>query len=163
VPARGSRKGASTCVGCLAWGVLGARRCGACGVRRHKHPGEGECAGCGRVLAVKDGSCRLCWTQARYQAHAAGGLARGAVSVLESSPTLRHHQLFFDRMKLRRPQGPVRRHDRRGAPRKPPPAPACRPAPGPVQRRLFDARPDYPRFDEAAHAEPGNPWLVWAV
>jgi hypothetical protein len=32
-----------------------------------------------------------------------------------------------------------------------------------VQRRLFDARPDYPRFDEAAHAEPGNPWLVWAV
>ena len=130
---------------------------------RHEHPGEVECAGCGRGLATKDGYCRLCWTQARYQAHAAGGLPRGAVSVLASSPTLRHHQLFFDRMKLRRPEGPVRRYDRRGAPRKPPPAPACRPAPGPVQRKLFDARPDYTRFDEAAHADPGNPWLVWAV
>jgi hypothetical protein len=32
-----------------------------------------------------------------------------------------------------------------------------------VQRKLFDARPDYTRFDEAAHADPGNPWLVWAV
>jgi site-specific recombinase XerD len=115
------------------------------------------------VLAVKDGSCRLCWTQARYQANAAGGLPRGAVSVLESSLTLRHHQLFFDRMKLRRPKGPVRKYDRRGAPRKPPPAPACRPPAGWVQFRMFDARPDHTRFNEAKHADPGNPWLVWAV
>jgi predicted amidophosphoribosyltransferase len=43
---------------------------------------ESACGGCGRTLAVKDGYCRLCWQQARYQSKLAGGLPRGAVSVL---------------------------------------------------------------------------------
>jgi hypothetical protein len=73
-----------------------------------------------------------------------------------------HHQLFFDRMKLRRTDPPVRIHDRRGRPAKPPPAPAVRPAPLWTQARLFDARPDFTRFDERVHADLANPWLVWA-
>jgi hypothetical protein len=35
---------------------------------------------------------------------------------------LERHQLFFDRMKGRRAASPVRRYDRRGAPRQPAPA-----------------------------------------
>jgi hypothetical protein len=104
--------------------VLHSRRCGSCSVWRHKHPGETGCAGCGRTLAVKDGYCRLCWQQARYQARLAGGLPRGAVSVLEGGGRLPYHQLFFDRMQVRRPDGPVHQYGRRGAPPKPP-ASAC--------------------------------------
>lgn len=152
-----------SCLDCFAWGVLGQRRCTSCSVWRHKHPGEDACAGCGRVLAVKDGYCRLCWQQARYESKTAGGLSRGAVTVLEAGGVIRRHQLFFDRMKLRCPKPPTRKYDQRGAPRKPPPAPACRPAPGPVQRRLFDAARDFTRFDEEDQAAPDNPWLVCAV
>jgi hypothetical protein len=79
------------------------------------------------VLAVKDGHCRLCWQQARRESRLAGGLPRGAVSALQAGP-LRCHQLFFDRMKGRRAQGPARQHGWQGAPRKPPPAPASPPA-----------------------------------
>jgi hypothetical protein len=89
----------------------------SCWVWRNKHPGESACAGCGRNLAVKDGYCRLCWQRARYQSRLAGAMPRGAVSVLDDGGRLPWHQLFFDRMQLRRPEGPVRRHDRRGAPR----------------------------------------------
>ena len=115
---------ASSCADCLAWGVLNGRRCSSCSVWRHKHPGQAGCAGCGRILAVKDGYCRLCWQQARYQSRLAGGLPRGAVSVLQDGGRLHWHQLFFDRMQLRRPHGPVHQHGRRGAPVKPPPEPA---------------------------------------
>jgi len=154
---------ASSCADCLAWGVLNGRRCSSCSVWRHKHPGEAGCAGCGRILAVKDGYCRLCWQQARYQSRLAGGLPRGAVSVLQDSDRLHHHQLFFDRMQLRRPHGPVRQHGRRGSPAKPPPAPARRPAFRWVQARLFEAWRDFTRFDEDAGADHGNPWLAWAL
>jgi hypothetical protein len=85
-----ARKPPSICLDCLAWGVLDSRRCGPCSVWRHKHPGEAGCAGCGRTLAVKDGHCRLCWQQARYEAKLAGGLPRGAVSVLETGERLRY-------------------------------------------------------------------------
>jgi hypothetical protein len=115
------------------------------------------------VLTVKDGYCRLCWQQARYESKTAGGFPRGAVTVLDVGGVIRRHQLFFDRMKLRRPKSPTRKYDRRGAPRRPPPAPACRPAPGPVQLRLFDAARDVTRFDERNQTAPDNPWLVWAV
>ena len=154
---------ASSCADCLAWGVLNGRRCSSCSVWRHKHPGEAGCAGCGRTLAVKDGYCRLCWQQARYQSRLAGGLPRGAVSVLQDGDRLHWHQLFFDRMQLRRPHGPVRRHDRRGAPAKLPPAPAGRPACRWIQGRLFEARRDLTRFDENTGADLGNPWLAWAL
>jgi hypothetical protein len=143
--------------------VLHSRRCGSCSVWRHKHPGAAECAGCARVLAVKDGYCRLCWQQARYQAGLAGGLPRGAVSVLQACQMLRHHQLFFDRMQVRRPHSPVHQHGRRGAQLKPPPAPAARPACRWIQGRLFEGRRDFTRFDESTGADPGNPWLAWGL
>lgn len=111
----------------------------------------------------QDGYCRLCWQQARYQSRIAGGLPRGAVSVLQDGDRLHRHQLFFDRMQLRRPHGPVRQHDRRGAPAKPPPAPARRPAFRWVQARLFEAWRDFTRFDEDTEADPGNPWLAWGL
>jgi hypothetical protein len=143
--------------------VLHSRRCGSCSVWRHKHPGEAGCAGCGRTLAVKDGYCRPCWQQARYQARLAGGLPRGAVSVLEGGQRLRYHQLFFDRMQVRRPDSPVHQHGRRGAPPKPPPAPAASPACRWIQVRLSGARRDFTRFDESADADPDNPWLAWGL
>lgn len=154
---------ASSCADCLAWGVLHGRRCSSCSVWRHKHPGESGCAGCGRVLAVKDGYCRLCWQQARYRSRLAGGLPRGAVSVLQDGDRLHWHQLFFDRMQLRRPHGPVRRHGRGGALAKPPPAPAGRPAFRWIQAGLFEARRDFTRFGEDVDADLGNPWLAWGL
>jgi hypothetical protein len=154
---------ASSCADCLAWGVLNGRRCSSCSVWRCKHPGQAGCGGCGRTLAVKDGYCRSCWQQARYQSRLAGGLPRGAVSVLQDGGRLHWLQLFFDRMQLRRPHGPVRQHDRRGSPAKPPPAPAGRPAFYWVQPRLFEAWRDFTRFDEDAAADPGNPWLAWGL
>jgi hypothetical protein len=71
--------------------------------------------------------------------------------------------LFFDRMQLRRPHGRVRQHGRRGAPPKPPPFPAGRPAFRWVQPRLFEARRDFTRFDEDADTDLGNPWLAWGL
>ena len=153
----------TSCAGCFAWGVLSGRFCSACYVFRHDHPGEAGCTGCGRVLAVKDGYCWLCWRQASAESDAAGGLPRGAVSILGAGRRLAHHQLFFDRMKLRRAEGPpVRTHDRRGRPRKPPPSPTARPACLHTQLRLFDARRDFTRVVERAGPEPANPWLAWA-
>lgn len=154
-----------SCVDCLAWGVVGARRCSACTVLRHKYPGgDGECAGCGRVLALKRGHCRLCWQQAAYESKATGGLLRGAVTVLESGEPLPHHQLFFDRMKLRRPESLARPHGRRrGMPPKPPPAPAGPPRVRGVQLMLFEAHRDFTRFDESTGVDLTNPWLSWAI
>ena len=155
---------AASCADCLAWGVLNnGRRCSSCSVWRHKHPGESACAGCGRTLALKDGYCRLCWQQARYQSRLAGGLPRGAVSVLEDGGRMPWHQLFFDRMQLRRPHGRARRHGGRGAAAKPPPTPAGRPSFRWVQPRLFEARRDFTRFDEDADTDLGNPWLAWGL
>jgi hypothetical protein len=157
--------GVGSCVDCLAWGVVGARRCSSCTMLRHCYPGgDGECAGCGRVLALKRGHCRLCWQQAAYESKTVGGLPRGAVSVLESGRPLRYHQLFFDRMKLRRPESPARKYGRRrGMPPKPPPAPAARPPSRWVQPRLFEAHRDFTRFDESTDVDPTNPWLTWAI
>jgi integrase len=156
-------RNASSCADCLAWGVLNGRRCSSCSVWRHKHPGEAGCAGCGRILAVRDGYCRLCWQQARCQSRLAGGLPRGAVSVLQDGDRLHWHQLFFDRMQLRRPGSPARRHGRRGSPPKPPPEPAGRPAFRWIQPRLFEAWRDFTRFGEDADADLGNPWLAWGL
>jgi hypothetical protein len=114
------------------------------------------------VLAVKDGHCRLCWQQARRESRLAGGLPQGAASALEAGP-LRYHQLFFDRMKGRRAEGPVRQHSRRGAPHKPPPEPAPAPATRWLQPGLFEASRDLTRFDEDNAADLRNPWLLWAI
>jgi hypothetical protein len=132
---------------------------------RHHYPGgDGECAGCGRVLALKRGYCRLCWQQAAYESKTAGGLPRCAVTVLESGRPLRHHQLFFDRMKLRRPESPARKYGRRrGMPPKPPPTPTARPPVRWVQPRLFETHRDFTRFDESTGVDLTNPWLTWAI
>ncbi|MGC1733195.1 MAG: integrase [Pseudonocardiaceae bacterium] len=154
-----------SCVDCLAWGVVGARRCKSCAALRHKYPGgDGQCAGCKRVLALKSGYCRLCWQQGAYESKIAGGLPQGAVSVLESGGPQHGHQLFFDRMKLRRAESEARKYGhRRGAPPKPPPAPAGRPAGRCVQLRLFEVARDFTRFDESTSVDLTNPWLRWAI
>ena len=156
-----SAKAPRSCAHCLAWGVLRGRLCSACSVFKHNYPGQGDCPGCGRVLPVHKGWCRLCWCQARVEA-AAVGLPGGALTVLESRGTPLAHQLFFDRMKLRRLQSPPRRYDRRGAPPKPPPAPAARPAPVGIQLALFEADRDFTLVAEGRHVEVANPWLAWA-
>jgi hypothetical protein len=77
---------------------------------------------------------------------------------------VRHHQLFFANMLSTRGAAttPPRRYDRRGRPRKPPPATVGRPTPRWIQPLLFDGlRRDYTRFDERADANPDNPWLGW--
>ncbi|MGH3805322.1 MAG: integrase, partial [Pseudonocardiaceae bacterium] len=113
---------------------------------------------------MKRGYCRLCWQQAAYESKTAGGLPRGAVTVVESGGPLRYHQLFFDRMKLRRPESPAREYGgRRGMPPKPPPAPAARPRPRWGQPRLFEAHRDFTRFDESTGVDLTNPWLTWAI
>ncbi len=114
------------------------------------------------MLAVKDGHCRLCWQQARRESRLAGGLPRGAVPVLQAGP-LRCHQLFSGRMKGRRAGGPARQHGRRGAPRKPPPAPASCPAVRWLQPGLSGTGKDFTRFGEDGDAGLQNPWLIWAT
>jgi hypothetical protein len=104
----------------------------------------------------------LCWQQAAYESQAAGGLPRGAVSVLESGQRLPFQQLFFDRMKRRRPESPVHERGWRSRP-KPPPPPAVQPAEQWIQIRLFETRRDFTRFDESTDADLANPWLSWAL
>ena len=56
---------ATSCPDCLSWGPSYGLRsyCRACYdfTRRYQ---RGECAGCRRIIAVKNGHCRLCWLQA---------------------------------------------------------------------------------------------------
>lgn len=128
MPPRRVLHGVGDCVDCLAWGVVGARRCSSCNMLRHHYRGEdAECTGCGRLLRLKRGYCRLCRQQAAYESKTAGGLPRGAVTVPATGNRLTGHQLFFDRMKLRRPESPPAEYGRRrGMPPKPPPASAGR-------------------------------------
>ncbi|WP_405702807.1 hypothetical protein OG209_39000 [Streptomyces sp. NBC_01383] len=77
---------------------------------------------------------------------------------------VRYHQLFFIGMHYRRRSTPPlpQPHDRRGAPRKPPPPPAWRPDPAWRQLPLFDQVPrDYGQLDPA-NRDPVGPWLAWA-
>jgi hypothetical protein len=155
-PDAGTRP-AACCADCLAWGLRGRRRCPACSTFRNAHPGERECAGCQRVLAARDGYCRLCWQQARAEARAAGGLPRGAISALAMHPGgLAFHQLFFDRMGHHRspaaPPGPATA----------PPPPPGRPAVVSLQLTLFPARRDLTRA-AARDPGPGSPWLAWGL
>ncbi|OJF12357.1 hypothetical protein BG844_21280 [Couchioplanes caeruleus subsp. caeruleus] len=155
------------CIDCLAWGRLGGRRCIACSVFRHDNPDRDRCAGCDRVLAIKNGYCRMCWHQAVLDGNAAGR-RRGTDAAylhgqLELAP-IRHHQLFFDRMKYRRASGPVHTRDRRGRPRKTAPPPAGPPHVAWIQPPLFTIGRDYTRIiDSTAYpAGPPGPWLAWA-
>ena len=123
----------------------------------------GECIGCGWTQPVGKQYCRLCWCQARTQARESGE-PRHTAKAVHHLHRVRHHQLFFANMLSTRGAAttPPRRYDRRGRPRKPPPAPVGRPATRWVQPFLFDGlRRDYTRFDEQQDVDLDNPWLGW--
>lgn len=160
---RGIQGAVRTCASCLAWGrTMGHELCAACFMFAGDHA-VGECSGCGRRQPVRKQYCRLCWCQARSQARESGEPRRTAKASFHLHQ-VQHHQLFFANMLSMRGAAttPPRRYDRRGAPRKPPPAPAARPVARWVQPFLFDGlRRDYTRFDEREHVNPDNPWLIW--
>lgn len=120
------RAAPTSCVDCLAWGLLASHRCAACTRFASLHP-AGHCAGCSRRQPVHKRYCRLCWSQARANTR----VTRTPTTAESCLPHVRHHQLFFAHMnprcgrdkKLRR----VRQHGRIGRPRKPDPPPASRP------------------------------------
>jgi hypothetical protein len=161
-----ARKPPSSCLDCLAWGVLSGRCCTACYVFRHTYPGQDECAGCGRTIAVRKGYCRLCWNQSRANARATGQPHGTAKAVYFLDTVGAYQQLFFAGMFITRGARttPPTKHARRGRPPTPPPAPAGRPRHRRNQLRLFDdVRRDFTRFNfNDEHADPDNPWLAWA-
>ena len=155
-----------SCVSCLAWGQLSVRGlCPACHLFARDHA-VGDCAGCGRREPVRKRYCRLCWCQARTLARDSGTpLHTANAKAVNHLHQVGHHQLFFANMLSTRGAAttPPRRYQRRGRPRKPPPAPAGRPDTKFFQRLLFaDLRRDYSRFDEHEDVDPDNPWLAWA-
>jgi integrase len=156
-----------TCASCLAWGrTFGLGLCAACYMFARDYQ-VGECVGCQRQQPVRNQYCRLCWAQARILARESGRpLHSAGATAVHFLRQVRHHQLFFANMQSTRgaATSPPRKYDRRGAPRKPPPAPAGRPAVRWVQPFLFDdLRRDYTRFDERTDANPDNPWLAWGL
>jgi len=73
-------------------------RCRACRSFRDGNRDERECTGCGLVLRVKNGYCRLCWVQLSG-GRAWEGTAPPAVAALAAAGVkISCHQLFFDRM-----------------------------------------------------------------
>ncbi|MET8181676.1 hypothetical protein [Streptomyces sp. NPDC005336] len=146
-----------SCSNCLAWGLLFMRWCGGCNSFARPGP-HAPCAGCRQHGPLRKGYCRLCWCQARTDAAATGAKAESLL------PELRYHQLFFAHMaplweRVPRPRQP--KHERRGRPRKPDPAPASPPG-GWLQPSLFEVCRDFTRIDPDQHEELSNPWLAWA-
>lgn len=149
-----------TCASCLAWGHLFARGlCAACYMFGRKHP-PGPCQGCARHQPLRNRYCRLCWDQARTNAHATGNWKLTAVHCISS---VTHHQLFFANMLS--PRGgttPPRRYERRGRPRTPTPPPATQPQADHVQLMLFTQhRGTYLRFGDPQQPMV-NPWTSQA-
>lgn len=151
-----SREPPSSCLTCLAWGLLPGWYRSACYSFAHNRA-TGVCVGCDRTVALKKGYRRLCWCQASLQ-------AKGEVSVL--GPYLarvRDHQLFFAGMHKPRQPGPrLGKHRRRPARPRPTPTIPRPPITGCPQPRLFDMPRDFTRFDHRQHAGLDNPWLIWA-
>ncbi|MER6916454.1 hypothetical protein ABT354_32745 [Streptomyces sp. NPDC000594] len=161
---KGSVKPTSSCPGCLAWGDFRGRLCPACYMFGRGHD-TAECTGCRRVQPLKWNYCRLCWCQARLGAKTADGRPAAGAYARERLAAVRSHQLSFVGLDYRRRPAPPlarRRGGQRGAPRKPPPAPAWRPAPGWRQQPLFEQIPrDFGQLDPA-DADLASPWLAWA-
>jgi site-specific recombinase XerD len=90
-------KPATSCPFCLSWGVF--RRadscCRGCYDFGRTYP-AGQCAGCRRIIAVKNRYCRLCWLQAGITA---AGQAR--ITVADLTPGIRCQQLSFAGMSQR--------------------------------------------------------------
>lgn len=160
---KGYRKPTDSCDGCLGWGDFSGRLCPACYMFGRSHETD-VCVGCRRVQLLKWDYCRLCWCQARLSAQAAVGLLTVEADVRARLNAVRHHQLFFMGLHHRNGSAPAPRRcgGQRGAPRKPPPAPAWRPNADWRQLPLFEQVPrDYGRLDPAA-ADLASPWLTWA-
>ncbi|MFJ8628646.1 hypothetical protein ACIRD3_38190 [Kitasatospora sp. NPDC093550] len=156
-------KPTDSCDSCLAWGNFSGRLCPTCYMFGRGHDAA-ACTGCRRVQPLKWNYCRLCWCQARLSAKAVVGQPTDETDVRDRLAAVRHHQLFFVGMHYRRRPTPTfrTRGGRRGAPRKPPPAPAWHPDPGWQQLPLFAQIPrDYSRL-ALADADLTSPWLAWA-
>jgi hypothetical protein len=161
----------TSCAECLAWGLTYCQGvCLACYNFAARYRGHvGECAACRRRLPLKDGYCRLCWCQARYDRAATAADARSAVVLAPWLPQVRHHQLFFAGMDCKRaaPRAQPRRYGQKGRPFKPPPPAVTRPGACGTQMALFAAAPirhyRQVRFDLRRGTAPANPWLAWAL
>jgi site-specific recombinase XerD len=149
-------KPATSCAGCLAWGVLPGRFCRACYTFAQLHD-PGDCAACRRRVPTKKGYCRLCWLQASLD-------AKDQVTVLQPFlERVTHQQLFFAGMHRIRQPGPLLGKQGR---RKPCPQPGVdQPSPsstaGQQLRFDVDVRRDYTSFDRR-RADLSNPILVHA-
>ena len=148
-----------SCPGCLAWGVLFSTLCGAC-FSFSKGREAGTCASCSGRWPLREGHCRLCWTQARADVAATGARAQSALSAV------RHQQLFFTGMTALWDRGSKLRPARQsllGRPRRP--APAVVPPPSAIwgEPTLFSIGRDFARSGREPEAAPrSNPWLAWA-
>jgi hypothetical protein len=125
-------------------------RCRACRSFRDGNRDERACTGCGRVLRVKNGYCRLCWGQLSggraWEGTASPAVAARAAAGMKIS----HHQLFFDRMAPRTGAAPPRAAPRR--PRRALPSGAAWIQPGLPSPH---ARP--PPSSRTQHRGPPNP------
>jgi hypothetical protein len=157
---RGAGALAVSCTECFAWGVLPSRRCMACRSFRQQHPDDGQCAGCGRLVPLKNDYCRLCWCQASADAKGVW-----TPTLLPYLQRVRHHQLFFAKMQRQKARKDQPRLGKRGRqPRSSQAEPAAAPPPvtGWIQPPLFEARRDFTAFDRRRHADLTNPWLLRA-
>jgi hypothetical protein len=149
----------TSCVGCLAWGVLPGRFCRACYTFAQLHD-LGDCAACRRRVPTKKGYCRLCWLQASLD-------AKDQVTVLQPFlERVTHQQLFFAGMQRIREPGPLLGKQGRRQPRPQPDIDQPRQvstasSAGQQLRFDVDIRRDYSRFDRS-RADLSNPVLVHA-
>lgn len=151
---RASAKAASSCPGCLAWGVLYGGYCRACYDFRRRHP-SAPCVVCGRDVPLKNSHCRLCWLQAAAQA------LNPPVVTEADLTTVTCHQLWFAGMtKMRGPRSGSRlRAGRHALTADLAPAAPRSVDSGQLQLRL----PGEGRaFDWAQHAEHASPALAHA-
>ena len=159
----------ASCAECLAFGLTYCQGvCLACyNFSARYRANVGACGACHRELPLKNGYCRLCWCQARYDRDAAASDARSAVVLAPWLARVRQHQLFFAGMERRRgaARAAPRRYGEKGRPLKPAPAAASRPPSRSTQLALFVPGRDYRpvRFDLRRGGPPGNPWLAWAL
>ena len=159
----------ASCAECLAFGLTYCQGvCLACyNFSARYRANVGACGACHRELPLKNGYCRLCGCQARYDRDAAASDARSAVVLAPWLARVRQHQLFFAGMERRRgaARAAPRRYGEKGRPLKPAPAAASRPPSRSTQLALFVPGRDYRpvRFDLRRGGPPGNPWLAWAL
>ncbi len=133
-----SRPRLGTCRDCYGWGWLSGSKivlCQACYTYTRNHPAR-PCGGCGRVVAVKEGYCRLCRLELTLVPHTP---RRGA---LPAGQRIGAWQLAL-LLPMRSPRVRVRQRTARLEFSQPPDAQI------PGQLRLFAVRHDFTRFYRA--------------